>query len=57
MKLLSNNERQILCHKSKLIQFNDQDKIIFKDHLDKTVYMLKSGNAQAITSDGTIVIT
>lgn len=37
MRLLSNSEKSKLCYGMKLIQFNDQDKIIVKDDVDATV--------------------
>lgn len=55
--MLDNSDRAILSTNSKLITFNHNEKIIKKNDTDKTVYMMKSGIAQAVIENGTIVLT
>jgi len=55
--MLDNSERAILSTNSKLITFNDNEKIIKKNDTDKTVYMIRSGIAQAVIDNGTIILT
>jgi len=55
--MLDNSDRAILSTNSKLITFNHNEKIIKKNDTDKTVYMMKSGIAQAVIENGSIILT